>query len=62
MRVTERLIRDTNQKNKKRTARFSEEEEETMTYAPRKLQKPLNQQEGPFSQGIFEGLNTKECV
>ena len=38
MRVTERLIRDTNQKNKKRTARFSEEEEETMTYAPRKLQ------------------------
>jgi len=62
MRVTERLIRDTNQKNKRKAAPPSEEEEETTTYALQKRQVPLNHQKGVFHQGTFEGINTKKSV
>lgn len=62
MQLTERLIRDTGKKNKGRNALSSEEEENTMSYALRDRQKPLNQQAGVFHQQKLEGINTRGSV
>lgn len=61
MRVTEQLIRRQNEK-KRRQADPSWEEEETMTYASWRRQKPLNQQAGVLNQGKMEGINTRKSV
>lgn len=62
MQLTERLIRDTSGKMKRKNALPFEEEENTMSYAPRDRQKPLNQQAGVFHQQKMEGINTRRSV
>ena len=62
MQLTERLIRDTGAKMKRKNALPSEEEEDTMTYASRDRQKPLNRQAGVFHQQKLEGINTAGSV
>ncbi|MDE5590600.1 MAG: hypothetical protein K2J60_15915 [Acetatifactor sp.] len=62
MQLTERLIRDTGVKMKRKSALPSEEEEDTMTYASRDRQKPLNRQAGVFHQQKLEGINTAGSV
>lgn len=62
MHLTERLIRDTSGKMKRKNALPFEEEEDTMTYAPRERQKPLNQQAGVFQQQKLGGINTRRSV
>lgn len=62
MQLTERLIRDTGMKMKRKNALPSEEEEDTMSYASRDRQKPLNRQAGVFHQQKLEGINTAGSV
>lgn len=62
MQLTERLIRDTGVKMKRKNALPFEEEEDTMTYASRDRQKPLNRQAGVFHQQKLEGINTAGSV
>lgn len=62
MQLTERLIRDTGMKMKRKNALPFEEEEDTMTYASRDRQKPLNRQTGVFHQQKLEGINTGRSV
>ncbi|MDE6640483.1 MAG: hypothetical protein K2K63_08165 [Acetatifactor sp.] len=62
MQLTERLIRDTGMKMKRKNALPSEEEEDTMSYASRDRQKPLNRQAGVFQQQKLEGINTAGSV
>lgn len=62
MQLTDRLIRDTGRKNIEKNALPFEEEEDTMSYASRDRQKPLNQQAGVFHQQKLEGINTRRSV
>lgn len=62
MQLTERLIRDTGMKMKRKNALPFEEEEDTMSYASRDRQKPLNRQAGVFNQQKLEGINTAGSV
>ncbi len=62
MQLTEQPNRDTDGKNRRKNALPLEEEENTMTYAPRGRQKPLNRQTGVFHQQKLEGINTGRSV
>ena len=61
MQLTERLIRDTGMKMKRKSV-LPSEEEDTMSYASRDRQKPLNRQAGVFHQQKLEGINTAGSV
>lgn len=62
MQLTERLIRDTSGKMKRKNAQPFEEEENTVSYASRDRQKPLNRQTGVFHQQKLEGINTRRSI
>lgn len=62
MQLTERLFRDTGRKMKGKNVQPLDEEEDTMSYASRDRQKPLNQQAGVFHQQKLEGINTRKSV
>lgn len=59
MRVTDRLIRDT---ERKRKTGFFEEEEETFTYLERKKQFNINENPGISMQKNMEGINTRASI
>ncbi len=62
MRVTERLIRDTNQKNKRRKKEASDDGEETLTYMPKPRVRFINDSPDIFSGKMTEGINTQKSV
>uniref|UniRef100_UPI004057A8F5 hypothetical protein n=1 Tax=Agathobacter sp. TaxID=2021311 RepID=UPI004057A8F5 len=62
MQITERLIRNTNEQNKKKKQNLEENEEETLTYLKKQLQISINGDKGVFGQQVFEGINTRKSV
>lgn len=62
MRVTERLIRDTQKQNERRRISRDEAEEETYTYQNRVKSPSLQENPGVFTRKKLEGINTRGSV
>ncbi|MCR5251302.1 MAG: hypothetical protein K6E50_11910 [Lachnospiraceae bacterium] len=60
MQIDDRLVKQNREQMRKK--RQMPEEEETLTYAQRQRQLPLNKNKGAFPEETFGGINTMQSV
>lgn len=60
MRLSDRLVKQQQNENKKKQSQF--EDEEWLAYKTRQKEKPLNEEPGAFYSTVFEGINSQKSV
>lgn len=60
MRLSDRLVKQQQNENRKKQRQF--EDEEWLTYKTRQKEKPLNENPGAFESTVFEGINSQKSV
>ena len=60
MRLSDRLVKQQQNENKKKQSQF--EDEEWLTYKTRQKEKPLNEEPGAFYSTVFEGINSQKSA
>ena len=60
MRLSDRLVKQQQNANKKKQSQ--PEDEEWLTYKTRQKEKPLNENPGAFESTVFDGINSQKSV